>query len=579
MHATLLRLDGVGRRYGLRGPWVLRDVALELPPGALVRVEGVNGSGKSTLLRILAGVDRPTAGRVTGRPAASTAYVPERFPAALPFPALRYLTHLGAVRGLPSATARERAAHWLESFGVAGYAGTPLDELSKGTCQKVAVVQALLADPELLVLDEAWTGLDTAARATLDAAVRARTAAGGTVVFVDHDPRRLAGEQDVTVTVDAAAGRVAARVRVPAAAAPRGRVLIEAEGTGELPAGVRPYALPGARPPRLVLPAASSDAALRVLLSADPPWHITAVRPAPPTDDTRAPAPPDGAAAVRNAHPGGVGPVPASPEGSAVPRAAGVAGEQKAVPGPPAGGAAAAPVVPRADVGRWRRAGALLRYQAALLARSHRWLPPLLGYAAVMAVGVGGGEPVLGSMGYAAALLLPVTAWLVRVCVRNEPAAARACTASAVGPGRAHAAALAVGAGAAALLGVAGTVLVAAVSGAHSDDLRTAVAVGPAALAGLLAAAVAVLLGGAVGALTNPPLVRGAGWSLLVTALGAGAVLLVSGSPAQAAVTGLVTGSRTGAVHYPVLPFVLAAVLAAVAGALSCAAVSRLGAE
>lgn len=557
MQVTGLRMDGVGRRYGLRGPWVLRDVALELPRGALVRVEGVNGSGKSTLLRLLAGVDRPTAGRVTGRPAASTAYVPERFPAALPFPALRYLTHLGAVRGLPAATARARAAYWLESFGVAGYARTPLDELSKGTCQKVAVAQALLADPGLLVLDEAWTGLDTAARATLDAAVRARAAAGGTVVFVDHDPRRLAGEQDVTVTVDGAEGLVTARPRTPAGVPAPRRMLIEAEGAGELPAPVRPYARPGQHQGRLVLPAADSDAALRALLAADPPWHITAVRPA--------------------AGEGGPAPAPPPEAASCGPAADAVAVRSAQPPGPVPGGRDAAGALPRA--GRWRRAGALLRYQAALLARSHRWLPPLLGYAAVMAVGIGGGDPVLGSMGYAAALLLPVTAWLVRVCVRGEPAAARACTASAVGPGRAHAGALATGAGAAALLGAVGTALVAVVSGAHADDQGIAVAVGPAAAAGLLAAAVAVLLGGAVGALTNPPLVRGAGWSLLVTALGAGAALLVSGSPAQGAVTGLVTGSRTGAVHYPVLPLVLAAVAAVAAGLLSCAAVSRLGAE
>ncbi|KKD17231.1 ABC transporter, partial [Streptomyces sp. WM6391] len=72
----------MGRRYGLRGPWVLRGVELGVPPGALVRVEGANGTGKSTLLRLLAGIDAPTEGRVTGRP--RTAYVPERFPPALP---------------------------------------------------------------------------------------------------------------------------------------------------------------------------------------------------------------------------------------------------------------------------------------------------------------------------------------------------------------------------------------------------------------------------------------------------------------------------------------------------------------
>ncbi|GAB2868800.1 hypothetical protein GCM10027074_40530 [Streptomyces deserti] len=63
-----LRLEGVGRRYGLRGPWILRGVDLVVTPGTLVRVAGTNGSGKSTLLRLLAGIDAPTEGRVTGRP-------------------------------------------------------------------------------------------------------------------------------------------------------------------------------------------------------------------------------------------------------------------------------------------------------------------------------------------------------------------------------------------------------------------------------------------------------------------------------------------------------------------------------
>ncbi|WP_410170101.1 ABC transporter ATP-binding protein [Actinacidiphila bryophytorum] len=508
----LLRCDGVGRRYGLRGPWVLRDVTLEVPAGALVRVQGVNGSGKSTLLRLLAGVDAPDAGRVTGRPAASTAYVPERFPAALPFPVLRYLTHLGAVRGLPAAAARARAEHWLDRFGIGAYARTPLDELSKGTCQKVAVVQALLADPALLVLDEAWTGLDTDARGTLDAAVRARVAAGGTVVFVDHDPRRLAGEATVTVTVPAGAGPVAVDLTEAAAPPPAEGVVIEA---------VRPGG-PEESDLRLVVPAEESDAALRGLLGADPPWHVTGVR-------THTPA-----AAL----------APDLPE---VPAATGVR----------------------------QRAAALLAYQAGLLARSHRWLPPLLLYGAVMAIGVSGGQPVLGSLGYAAALLLPVAAWMVRVCVGNEPPAARACVASAVGSRQAQAGALGSAVLASALLGAVGTGVVAAISSAYSDDMRTAVPVGPAAVAGLLAAAVSVLLGTAVGALTNPPLLRRGGWSLLATGLAAGAVLIVSGSPAQAAVTGLVTGSRTGSVSYPVPALVAAAVIAAAACSLSLRAARR----
>jgi ABC-type Mn2+/Zn2+ transport system ATPase subunit len=518
---ALLRLDGVGRRYGLRGPWVLREVTLDVPPGSLVRVEGANGSGKSTLLRIVAGVDRPTAGRVLGRPDAATAYVPERFPPALPFPVLRYLTHLGAVRGLTAPTARERALHWLDRFGITGYARTPLDELSKGTCQKVALAQALLADPRLLVLDEAWTGLDAEARDTLDDAVRARVAAGATVLFVDHDQHRLAAETTLTHHVDAAHVRPREAVRatvVPQGAA--GQVVIEAAGDGPAPAGAE---VVGRGRVRVVAPAGESDGVLRGLLDADPPWHVTGVR---------------SVGTVRR-----TGAAPAAP--------------------------VLAPTPPRA------RASALVRYQLDLLLRSHRWLPPVLFYGAVMAIGVSAGQPLLGSLGYAAALLLPVSAWLVRVCTTNEPSAARACVASAVGAGRAQAGALAAAVIGSAVLGVAGTAVVAAVSGPHSDDMRSAVPVGPAVVAGLLAAAVSVLLGTGVGALANPPVVAAGGWSVLVTALGAGAVLLISGSPAQAAVTGLVKGSRTGAVHYPLLPAALSLVFAAVALHVSTRATPR----
>ncbi len=194
-----LRLDGVGRRYGLRGPWVLRGIHLAVEPGTLVRVEGANGTGKSTLLRLLAGIDAPTEGRVIGRP--RTAYVPERFPPALPFTAARYLTHLGTVHGLSRRAAARAAGQWLERLGAGEYADTPLTRLSKGSSQKVAVAQALLAEPELLVLDEAWTGLDADARAELERAVAERTADGGTVVFVDHDPGRLAGASDAVYVV------------------------------------------------------------------------------------------------------------------------------------------------------------------------------------------------------------------------------------------------------------------------------------------------------------------------------------------------------------------------------------------
>jgi ABC-2 type transport system ATP-binding protein len=184
-----LRLDGVGKRYGLRQPWVVRDVSLEISPGRLVRLEGRNGAGKSTLLRVIAGVSTPTRGTVTGRPI--TGYVPERFPPALPFSARDYLVHIARVHGLAGDTRGERAEKCLDRLGGLEFADVPLRTMSKGMCQKVAVAQALLPESGLLVLDEAWTGLDVEARAALDETVAERVADGGSVVFVDHDPRRL----------------------------------------------------------------------------------------------------------------------------------------------------------------------------------------------------------------------------------------------------------------------------------------------------------------------------------------------------------------------------------------------------
>jgi ABC-2 type transport system ATP-binding protein len=185
-----VRLEAVGKRYGIRRPWVVRDVSTEVAAGRLIRLEGRNGSGKSTLLRVIAGVLSPSAGRVADRP--RVGYVPERFPPALPFSGRDYLMHLGRARGLRGVTLAARVEEILTRFGAADNAGTPLRHLSKGMCQKVAVGQALLSRPGLLVLDEAWTGLDQAARDELDTVVAERVADGGLVLFVDHDPRRLA---------------------------------------------------------------------------------------------------------------------------------------------------------------------------------------------------------------------------------------------------------------------------------------------------------------------------------------------------------------------------------------------------
>ncbi|MFJ7628768.1 ABC transporter [Streptomyces sp. NPDC097595] len=203
---------------------------------------------------------------------------------------------------------------------------------------------------------------------------------------------------------------------------------------------------------------------------------------------------------------------------------------------------------------------ALIRYQAALLVLSQRWLAPVLLYLAFLAVGIRSGQPVLDSLGYTAAGMLPVTAWLVRVCVTQEPPAARAVVAAAAGgQPKAHLAALLTGLGGAALLGTAATVVVLAISDPSSTDHSVRVPLPPA------------------GALCGRPLLHGRGWSIAATALVALLALVTAGSPAKYAVTGLVTGSLTGRVHVPVLPLLGAVAVAAAVFALVCRLTSVRG--
>ncbi|MGW2253619.1 ATP-binding cassette domain-containing protein [Kitasatospora sp. NPDC001660] len=274
-----MELTDVGKRYGRGGRWVLRGVDLAVRPGELVRIAGANGTGKSTLLKLAAGIERPSTGRVV-RPG-TAAYVPERFPPALPFDAAAYLLRVGRVHGLPAAEARRRAGEWLERFGIADRAGTPLSRLSKGTCQKVAVAQALLAEARVLLLDEAWTGLDPAARTVLDEAAAERAARGGAVLFVDHDPARLAGLTTAAYQVGADGGLRRAQDPAVRTGGPLMEVEVDVPDGDPLPArlpGAPELAALAGTAVRLTVSAAHSDALLRSLLTGRPAVSVLAVR-------------------------------------------------------------------------------------------------------------------------------------------------------------------------------------------------------------------------------------------------------------------------------------------------------------
>ena len=194
---------------------------------------------------------------------------------------------------------------------------------------------------------------------------------------------------------------------------------------------------------------------------------------------------------------------------------------------------------------------ALVRYQFGLLVRSHRALPPAVLFVIGVA-GLGGavlphGEGLSQGLAWSALLLVPVEAWLTRAALIAEPPAARACVAAAAGPRRAQLAALLAAAAVGAsfgLVGVAWEVLSLGVPRSVPTNSIMAGATLADVGGGLAAALVCLLVGSAIGALLNPPLIRRPAAAMLATT---GAVVLAlawSGSPANAAVRSVGYGAQ-----------------------------------
>ena len=190
---------------------VLRDVDLTVRRGECVGLVGANGSGKTTLFRTLLGILPPLGGAVTygtgmrraardGAPSAAAAarpalgYVPQRdtIDATIPltvFEIVRmgaYRSWTGVLRGGRGAM-RRRVAAALATVAAAGWERRLLTELSGGERQRVLIARALMADPELLFLDEPTTGIDVASEAAIYAEVARCRAAGLGVLMVSHD--------------------------------------------------------------------------------------------------------------------------------------------------------------------------------------------------------------------------------------------------------------------------------------------------------------------------------------------------------------------------------------------------------
>jgi len=163
-----LVIDGVSKVY--KGQvWGLRDFSLTLKPGVLALL-GPNGAGKSTLMRILATITRPTEGRVTWNGAdivrspdairTVLGYLPQDFGIYPNLNAVEFLEYIAALKGLGGRAARKRIQELLQVLNLFDIRKRPLGGYSGGMKQRIGIAQALLNDPQLLIVDEPTAGLD-----------------------------------------------------------------------------------------------------------------------------------------------------------------------------------------------------------------------------------------------------------------------------------------------------------------------------------------------------------------------------------------------------------------------------------
>ena len=187
----MIVVSEIAVRYGPTP--ALNGVSVRLAPGTVTAVVGHNGSGKSTLLQCLAGIARPTTGRIDGMKGLGTAYVPQRNAVSDQLPlTVREVAAMGAWhrRGLWRRLTpgdRDAVDNALNRLGLADLGRRRIGALSGGQRQRALLAQALVQRGDLLLLDEPTTGLDAEARAVIGDIVGEEAARGATVVVATHE--------------------------------------------------------------------------------------------------------------------------------------------------------------------------------------------------------------------------------------------------------------------------------------------------------------------------------------------------------------------------------------------------------
>ncbi len=190
MHAALA-IDGLTKRYG--GVAAVDNLSFAAPRGRILGFLGPNGAGKTTTLRMALGLIAPTSGQISvlgeedaAKVRSRIGFLPEERGLYRRMTPVQAITFLAGLKGMKTGAARRRAADLLESQGLGDTKHRQIRLLSKGMAQKVQLLSAIAHEPDLVILDEPFSGLDPVNQLSLETLIRSIAARGATVIFSTH---------------------------------------------------------------------------------------------------------------------------------------------------------------------------------------------------------------------------------------------------------------------------------------------------------------------------------------------------------------------------------------------------------
>jgi len=187
----MLSVRNISKRYG--DVVALRDVSFDVAPGRITGFLGRNGAGKTTTMRTVFGLVQPETGAVTydGAPITQEmrlrfGYMPEERGLYPRMKVRDQLIYLAKLSGMSTADAGASVDRWLEVFGLSDRSGAKVDELSHGNQQRIQLAAAIIHEPEVLVLDEPFSGLDPIGVDSLSSVLADFSARGAAILFSSH---------------------------------------------------------------------------------------------------------------------------------------------------------------------------------------------------------------------------------------------------------------------------------------------------------------------------------------------------------------------------------------------------------